>query len=173
MLGENSWKGPRELSLPRDFTPLLLKRNVSFDVSERGRIPHFLLKFFHFYVSRFNNLKLQSPRAAAGEWRTHDSWFIIVCFPPFSLPPARSHPCSLPTWLHPGRQVLGLRLTFCIVDFDGTGDALYCAPDIPISPHPVPSPGYRLRTLLRDKEKDNPAEWGISHCTWHLTPETN
>lgn len=99
MLGENSWKGPRELSLPRDFTPLLLKRNVSFDVSERGRIPHFLLKFFHFYVSRFNNLKLQSPQAAAGEWRTHDSWFIIVCFP--SLPASRSLSSLLPANMAP------------------------------------------------------------------------
>lgn len=37
---------------------------------------------------------------------------------------------SLLTRLRPGRQVLRLQLPFCIVGSDGTGDALYCEPDI-------------------------------------------
>lgn len=62
---------------------------------------------------------------------------IYNCLFSFPLPPSLpdifvSQPSS-GAQLCLGRQVLELCLAFCIVDSDGTGDALYCKPEIVVS----------------------------------------
>lgn len=115
----------------------------------------FFINSFTCYLSRFNHLKLKSPQAALRGWQAHDLRFIIVCF---SLPASISQPSSLLAQFHPGRQVLGLWLAFCIVASDGTGDALYCEPDIAVpwlqsdgqmDSACAPCPGIKRETTLK------------------------
>lgn len=89
----------------------------------------FFINSFICYLSRFNNLKTKVTSSCTRGWQAHDSRFIIVCF---SSPLSLCQPSSLLARFHPGRQVLGLWLAFCIVGSDGTADALYCEPDIAV-----------------------------------------
>lgn len=86
----------------------------------------FLHKFFNLSVPI-----LQKPPKAdlSADKSMIRNLFVIVCF---SVPAFLSQPLSLLARFHPGRQVLGLWLLFCIVGSDGTGDALYCEPDIAV-----------------------------------------
>lgn len=114
------------------FSPLLLpKRNVFIDVyKRRKKIYIFLINLFFCYLSRSNCLKLKSPRAVLGDEK-HTLRDLRLVTPLWCRLGFNSQPSSV-AHFHLGRQVLGLWLAFCIVGSDGTGDALYCEPDIAV-----------------------------------------
>lgn len=113
----------------------------------------FFIKSSVCYLSRYNNLKLKPPQAALedDEHVIYNCLFLLLPLSFFLLP---SQPSSV-LQFHLWKQVLGLWLAFCIVDSDGTGDALRSEPDIAVSrqmtPACEPCPGIKTETIWQSE----------------------